>query len=197
MQLRVIGLLVGCLATTLLSPALLAQTAAKPPPPQVGDRYVYEARFVNAPCSDWVITSVSRAGEIEANCEGWRAYGSTRYDNNPVRVLRPDGNRLWQYDPYFPTLDFPLQVGKRWSNRYEGFNGELGASWTSQVECLVEAYEEGEHPQFRIRCDDTFRTLLVVGGTYTSIFWYSPELGRLTRQVHQGIAEYSWRMVGW
>lgn len=185
-----------CLAI-LLPASGQAQVAREPPAPQPGDRYAFETTYLGVPCADWRITSVDPRGEIEASCEGWRSYISATQDLNPTRVLKPDGSARWSYEPLFPLLDFPLQVGKAWKGKYEGFDGTFGVSWSSQITCSVEAYESGEHPQFRIRCDDAFNALLLIGGTATSLFWYSPELGRVTRQVHQLDADYSWRMLGW
>ena len=187
----------GALLPLLLAADVTAQEAPLPPLPQVGDRFETEARFLNVPCSSWTVMAVDPAREVVADCEGWRAVHTSSPPRTLTLVLRPDGSRLYAYDPYSPVLDFPLRVGKSWQASYEGFNGELGIGWSSNIRCLVEAYEEGEHPEFRIRCDDSFSTLLIIGGTHTSVFWYSPELGRITRQQHLSEPKYSWRLRGW
>ena len=183
-------------ALPLAKPA--AQTASAPPPPQVGMRYLYAGDTVRlAPCVDWSVLSVGPANEVEYGCQGWRMRSTWRDGMRLRGVYRPDGAAHLTFDPHFVAPEFPLEVGRRWSFRYEGFRGDLGASWSSEVECVVEAYEAGEHPLWRFVCDDSWRALLMVAGVHRSTFWYSPELGAVVRQEHRDDAAQSWRMQGW
>lgn len=86
-----------------------------------------------------------------------------------------DGKPVLAYDPPFPYLQFPLEVGKRWIYEGQVTNKATGFHGKSRSTIHVLAYEDVETPAGRFKA---FKL-----ATESNTYWYSPEIGTVVKYI--------------
>lgn len=160
------------------------QTADRPRV-QAGDRWqfvMYYGLPSTIPNRTWIVDNVT-ATRIEGTENG-----------EPLR-LTPDMNVLdspRQRESNPRLLDFPLEVGKRWSYRSEWLTKDSGSRGVADVAVAVAGHEKvrvpaGEFDAFRIEATSRFRGKSTVGGVVEGesdiVLWYAPAARVVVKSV--------------
>lgn len=169
-------------ACILASPLCLAQADVQPlPAPEwrLGDSLEYSSRFLTVKCSKWTVTSLDKGGEAMMEC-GENVAFMEKESGNVTRILTKAGDKVAQFKPSLPALQFPLAPGKSWSGNYSGYTDDDGANWTASRTCQVKGYEQvkvaaGTFNALRIDCKDDWSSPPFKGVSSTTS-WYAPDV---------------------
>lgn len=181
--------LLVAVAFVLPIPALAGDDAGAPRPSfTVGHMVEFTDKFVTVDCQRWEVKELDRDGYRVSQCGENLAY----FDNGTgrlVKIVTEDGDKLAQFKPALPTIDFPLAVGKTWSGSYDGYTNDNGAMWSGDTDCKVEAKEPvkvaaGELEAYRIACSDNWEAP-PFSGVSDSVSWYAPEVGAVVKTVNK------------
>ena len=161
-------------------------SAQRPPDARIGDRVTYSNGLAGLKCNVWEVTEPNREGEVVSKCGGNALY-STIDNRNLVRVVNEKGETIIETAPFYPGLNFPLYVGRKWSGKYVGHQGL--SKWASDVECEAIAYESvqvvaGKFDAFHIECVDKIK---IGEHRYISrkgTSWYAPAVGVTIKSVN-------------
>lgn len=183
---------IGTLCIALLSMSCWADNgprAEKPDVAKVGSYKEYVDRVMSVPCKRWQITETNANGFMITQCRNMFMHFSVENDYNPVKLVTADGDVIVEYKPYYPQLVFPLEVGKKWSGKYNGFATTEDGKWDGNVTCEVKAFEKvkvaaGEFDAFRIECVDNWKAMFFFSGTTNSTRWYAPKARVVVKSVN-------------
>jgi hypothetical protein len=185
----------------LLALPVLADDAptARTPAPKVGDLFVFASRFWTVDCSRWEVTAVGKDGFNLLQCGTKTAYVDAA-TGRFIKIIDGD-KRLVEFKPLSPTIDFPLQVGKKWDGQYEGYRAYDGASWKSKVSCEAKAFEPvkvaaGEFEAYRIQCADNWESF-PFSGESDSTAWYVPQLGMAVKSVNPSQSAFDYELTAY
>lgn len=175
-----------------------APTAEKPTP-KVGDVFEYAKRFVSIDCQRWEVKAVGQDGYNILQCGDNLAYINAG-TGTLTKIVAGD-KRLFEFKPYSPTLSFPLELGKKWQGKYDGYRADQGASWTSDVSCEAKAFEPvkvpaGEFEAYRISCADNWESG-AFRGTADSTFWYAPKIGTVVKNVNASDSAFDYELAAY
>ena len=101
-----------------------------------------------------------------------------------IAFLGPDGKPVVSFDP--PTgLDFPLSVGKTWTNSIRMTMHAANRTIPYDATCKVESYGDvtvraGTFKAFKIACSTTLPT--------EETYWFGPETGVTVKSSHKRAA---------
>ena len=192
----------GILAAALVGTALhfLPSTGAQAAP-VVGDTYVY--RVVNGYNNETRGQVSYRIDKAEAD----RIVMSVTTERPGVQlatteIYTPDGKWLrhpvinrdqpveYEFAPAYPSYDFPLEPGKKWSTRVDAKNSATGKHNSVRVDASVSGTERirvpaGEFDTIKIirsvYAGDAEFWLHLTETTITETEWFAPALGRSVR----------------
>lgn len=179
----VLGLLGAGLAMAQGAPAAAsAPTVDRFPKAVIGARFAYVDGVFKVKCNRWSVKEVSAAGDITSRC-GDNAM-VVNADGNPVSATDDSGSVVAKFTPFMPQLSFPLQVGRKWSGRYEGQEGRF-KRWSGDMACEAAAYEPvkvaaGTFDAFRIDCVTDVKVMFI-HKTVRSTNWYAPAVGLIVK----------------
>lgn len=140
-------------------------------------------------CRRWTNKEVTKDGMLVSECKDLLLYRSVANSLNIVKLTKTNGDVLFEYAPYMPTMTFPLEVGKTWTGEYAGYTQDTGDKWKAKTQCEAVAFEKvkvvaGVFDAFRIDCVHHWRALLVFSGETRSSQWYAPKLASIVKFVH-------------
>ena len=160
----------------LASQAAYAQVA-QVPAIRPGDRWRFVEYYsvpAREPNREWVITSVE-GGEIRGT-----ENGAPLLFTSDLNVI--DSPRNWYSNPRW--LQFPVEVGKRWSFSTEWLLKSKGSKGSASVEVEVLAHEPvtvvaGEFTAFKLVARSRLAGTSPIGSIYdgsvaTTTYWYAP-----------------------
>lgn len=184
--------------SVLLSHCVFAMAAESPRaemPPQSnlkpGNYWEFTASQASmGGCKRWNFKEVTSDGMLVIQCKDLLIYQSVANSLNMVKMTKADGEVQYEFKPFMPAMNFPLEVGKKWRGEYAGFTEDTGDKWNGKPQCEVTAFEKvkvvaGEFDAFRVDCVDHWRALLVFSGEKKSTRWYSPKLGTVIKMLHE------------
>ncbi|MSQ69427.1 MAG: hypothetical protein EXR83_14785 [Gammaproteobacteria bacterium] len=171
----------------IFSGAALAQ-AVPQPVPAVGSQADYSGRLMGVACPRWTTLAPSAEGVLTSVCGGYVLESALDHDLNPRRLRDPAGKTLVEFTPHAPALQFPLALGRRWTQRYVGFTAFNNLVWEGETTCEVAAQEPlalalGEVASLRIECEDGWQVGPRSGHNHTTR-WYAPALGIVVKEIH-------------
>jgi len=161
-------------------------TVAEQPTPALGEVREFVGPVATINCSHWEIVESEDADALVSQCEHYRIYFKRSANLNIFKVTAANEIAV-EFKPYYPGIKFPLQVGKRWRQRYEGYSAIEQVSWSGDVECEVADYADvtiaaGTFRSFRLECKDRWK----VGDAESSVnstAWYSPEVQGVVKSI--------------
>lgn len=160
--------------------------------PPVGSSHVLSERKSGSYGSGRRQVRVTYHGEQIWNGKKVRAFSDgalTTYVDDRRRILARVGNSALVefFDPYFVFADWPLRVGKSWSNRFRYSDYISNQSFDGvQYDGHVEALEDvrtaaGTFKAFRISLEGT---------ASKNVFWYSSDLGLVIKHRVERFANH-------
>ena len=178
--------------------ALAAQTAVAAAP-AVGDTYVY--RIINGYNNETRGQLTYRVDQADAGRIVMAITTDQSADELAIKeIYTPDGKWLrhpmlshdrvvdYEYTPAFPSYDFPLETGKKWSNRVDAVIPESGAKRSVRVDATVNGTEHIRVPAGEFDTIKISRSIYAGDAGFplseTNIRqteWYAPSLGRAVR----------------
>jgi hypothetical protein len=178
---------VSGLGVWLASSSTLAQAPTAPAPTYaVGDGW--EMTF--GPFKVVAIEEGLTVREFPANkdCPNCRYFSDSQ--NVLVKVLKADGSEAKHPQIGFPSLSFPLSVGKEWTYDATFFNEAANVSIPLRHTFRVLGYETvetkaGPLKAFKISHARTRENLKFSGGRPdwgTAVYWYSPEAKAIVKR---------------
>ncbi|MGH7303958.1 MAG: hypothetical protein ACRELZ_11740 [Candidatus Rokuibacteriota bacterium] len=161
--------------------------------PPVGASWTQTVRMSGSFGSGVETRTVRYLGETTWQGKTVRAFSSdstTTYVDEQRRMLaRADasGAPIDSYEPYFILADFPLHIGKWWTNRYRYSDHQWGRN-------INEARYDGEVDALesvRTRAG-TFKAFKITlgGGTAQTVAWYAGELGLVVKMRNERFANH-------
>lgn len=182
---------IGTLCLAFLSMSCWADGSPRFEKPEVapfGATIEFVDRVMTVPCKRWQVTEPNTNGIMITQCRNMFMHFSAENDYNPMKLVTNDGDVIVEYKPYYPQVVFPLEVGKKWSGKYNGFATSEDAKWDGNVSCEVKAFEKvkvaaGELDAFRIECVDNWTALFFFSGTINTTRWYAPAAKAVVKQV--------------
>ncbi|MGO8916200.1 MAG: hypothetical protein ACLQJR_09855 [Stellaceae bacterium] len=193
--------LFGLVAVAAIAVPAFAEDAppADKPAPTVGDVFEFAKRFVTVDCKRWEVKEVGKDGYNLLQCGDNLAYIDAA-TATVARIVTADGKRLVEYKPGSPYLSFPLEVGKKWDGKYDGYRNGTG-SWESTVSCQAKSFEPikvaaGEFQAYRIECADNWQAM-GFRGVADSTAWYVPKLGMVVKSVNPSQSDYEYELVAY
>jgi hypothetical protein len=191
---------IAVVAAAVAFPAFAANApTAEKPASNVGDVFEYAKRFVSIDCQRWEVTAVNQNGYDILKCGDYQAYVNA--GSGTLTRIVSGGKPLFEFKPYSPTLVFPLEVGKKWQGKYDGYRADQGASWKSDVSCEAKAFEPvkvpaGEFEAYRISCVDSWESP-PFRGEADSTFWYAPKIGSVVKNVNASDSAFDYELVSY
>jgi hypothetical protein len=175
-----------------------APTADKPTP-KVGDVFEYVTRFVAIDCQRWEVTAVNQGGYNISKCGDYEAYADA--GSGTLTKIVSGGKPVFEFKPYTPTLVFPLELGKKWQGKYDGYRADQGASWNSNVSCEAKAFEPvkvpaGDFDAYRVACTDNWQSG-AFSGESDSTFWYAPKIGAVVKNVNASDSAFDYELASY
>lgn len=176
------------LVLLLLCPSVALAFDIPQPVPAVGSVADYSGHLMGVACPRWTTLAPSAEGILTSVCDGYVLESALNHDLNPLRLRDPAGRTLAEFKPYAPALQFPLTLGRRWTQRYVGFTAFNNLVWDGETTCEVAAQEPitlalGEVVSIRIECEEGWRVGPRSGHSHATR-WYAPSLGRVVREIH-------------
>lgn len=152
-------------------------------------------------CTRWRNKEITKDGLLVSECKDLLLYRSVANSLNLVKMTKTNGDVLWSYEPYMPTMAFPLEVGKVWTGEYAGYTEDTGDKWKAKTRCEAVAYEKvstvaGEFDAFRIDCVHNWRAMVVFSGEKRSSTWYAPKIASVVKFVHED-TKYNHLLTGY
>ena len=195
---RSLGFIAIAAAAALPAFAANAPTADKPTP-KVGDVFEYAKRLFAIDCTRWEVKAVGQDGFNILQ----RGDNTAYYDAGSGTLARivAGGKPLFEFKPHSPLLSFPIELGKKWEGKYDGYRADQGASWKSEVSCEVKAFETvkvpaGEFEAYRVVCADNWDAS-PYRGTIDSTFWYAPKIGTVVKNVNASDSAFDYELAGY
>jgi hypothetical protein len=172
-------------ALLLIAAAPLAAQRTDVPDVKVGDRWQF-VEYATVPSTrpnrEWIITSVTGSAIVGTQ------------DGEPLRLTRnlsvQDSPTVQLSNPR--TLEFPLEVGKRWRYDTEWLFKPKRARGKSAIEVEVTSYETvavpaGEFAAFRLTSRETLSGTSPIGSRYDAVvtrtYWYAPAARAIVKVV--------------
>jgi hypothetical protein len=172
---------------------------ANKPSPKVGDVVEYDARLATVPCKRWEVKDTNKGGSVLLQCEDKVAYIST--DTGLLtKITSGDGKTLVEFKPFAPGMSFPLELGKKWEDKYTGFTAGNGYNWVGDAHCEVRPPENvsvpaGQFEAYRVDCIDNWRLGGLTGQSHTSA-WYAPKAGVTVKFSNAESPEWNYEVTG-
>jgi len=171
---------------------LIDEKLNHPPVLVVGSNFTYRDTNLSNSKSCKVIMTVKEKKEFERKPVYWIQVNRERdryfniYDMNLNWIgSSEDGKELESAEPCIRVFDWPLKVGKKWSNDYisqqysEGFRPSR-----SKRSVQIQTYEEVTVPA------GTFKTIRIQAGEET--FWYAPSIGWTVKEEIEPHGKAEW-----
>ena len=183
---RTLIFLTMCLATSVASAQVVElpdisladeSTIAEQPIPKLGTVQEFVGPVATLHCSRWEVVAINQNGYLVSQCEQFKMFLKVDQSLNLHKVTAGKDDALI-FEPGYPTIEFPLRVGKRWRKQYQAYSAIEGLRWEGDVKCEVADYGNievaaGKFKAFRIECHDNWK----VGQAASSInttHWYAP-----------------------
>ena len=166
---------------------------AERPEVKVGDSSVFQDTNVRTgEKRDTTQRLVAIDGDKLVTATSGATSGTRTYTREWNVVEVKTGQALAQtFKPFFPQLQFPLEIGRTWDLPFElEFYGKIKRISNWQVKARVAAVEAvtvaaGTFQTFRIEYDDTFTTRegnASWTGTQKDTAWYAPQAMRIVKR---------------
>jgi hypothetical protein len=171
---------------------LIGEKLDHPPVLVMGSNFIYQDTDLSNGKACKVVMTVKEKKEFERKPAYWIQVNRERgryfdiYDMNLNWIgSSEDGKELESAEPCIRVFDWPLKVGKKWSNDYisrqrtEGFRPSR-----SKILVKIQTYEEVTVPA------GTFKTLRIQAGEET--FWYAPSIGWAVKEKIEPYGKAGW-----
>jgi hypothetical protein len=166
---------------------------AERPDLKVGDLTVYrdlDVRTGEKRDTTFVVTMVD-ADKIVAETSGSTSGARTfTRDHNPVEIRRGQ-TVISTFKPFWPYLQFPLEVGRKWDIPFEvdvAARNQRTAKWNCSARVVTEeavTVPAGTFQAFKIEYDASFATRQgnqSFTGTHKETAWFAPEVQRFVKR---------------
>ncbi len=163
------------------------ETVSDIPTPQVGEIREFTGSVASVNCSRWEVIASDSADHLVSQCGSNKIYLKKADHLNLHKVTGVGGENTLVFEPSYPGIEFPLQVGKKWRRPYTGFAAIEGLRWEGDLGCEVADYTEvevvaGKFKAYRIECHDNW-TVGTTGSSVNSTTWYSPEIAGVVKTI--------------
>ena len=181
-----------------ISPSAAATVAAQPVP-EAGSHLVFDGRVGSVDCQRWTVGAVNADGELLSTCGQFTSHLSVEGDFNLHKITAANDEPLVVFEPWYPVVMFPLEVGKRWERPYTGYLAAEGLRWEGRIRCEVADFgaidlAAGPLDAFRIECYDKQKVgLMETGATLT--LWYAPAVPAIVKTIHYEDARWNSTLV--
>lgn len=172
--------------------------AAQRPAFHLGDSFTYAERFETVACRTWLVTQTDADGNmLAARCGENTAFFAP--DGGITRILGANGKELVAFKPEAAPIPFPLNVGLRWTYRFEVSTATQLVSPDLDETCEATAIEtvtvkETPLPAFRIECTDRW-SVAFLSGSNQSTLWYAPAARSVVKAVNASAQEWALQMT--
>jgi hypothetical protein len=196
---RSLGLLAMVAAVAALPAVAANAPTAEKPVAKVGDVFEYVKRFASIDCQRWEVKAVAKDGYNILQCGDYSAYLDMT-SATLTRITSGD-KKLFEYNPHYPAPAFPLELGKKWQGKYDGYRADQGASWKSEVNCEAKAFETvkvpaGEFEAYRVACEDNWEAS-PFRGTADATYWYAPKIGTIVKAVNPSDSAFDYELASY
>jgi hypothetical protein len=172
---------------------LQSSDAAPPPAIAVGDIWNYRVRdaYTGIVRGDESYRVIGIGAEISVAREGFGPSQVHAYDRQWNWLKRPATNlQLFEYQPAYPALAFPLAPGKRWNARISATDPADGRRFPVRIDAQVAGWERikvpaGEFDTLRIERTVFFGYWLAGERGQSHILetdWYAPKVNQVVRR---------------
>lgn len=156
-----------------------AATVSGMPDPAVGEVREFVGAVASIKCSRWEIVPSDDPDVLISQCEHYRIHFRRSENLNMFRITAGDEPAV-TFEPAYPAVEFPLEVGRRWRKKYTGDSMIEGIQWRGDVSCEVADFADvdvaaGRFKAYRIECRDRWK-VADVESSVTSTTWYAPEV---------------------
>jgi hypothetical protein len=167
--------------------SLLDEAAvASVPEPRVGEVREFIGNVGTMPCTRWEVVESDREGFLMSQCEQYKIYLKRDASFNMQQITANDEVVL-EFKPYYPVIEFPLQVGKSWRGEYAGHSVIEDAYWDGKVKCEVADFTDvevaaGTFKAYRIECQDRWKAAGMESSINTTT-WYAPDIAAIVKTI--------------
>lgn len=163
-------------------------TEAPLPSPEVGDVHEFVGNVAGIPCSRWEVIESSDPAFVQSTCGEYMFHFSRAEHLNLHRVTMAGGKEAVRFEPAYPSLRFPLAVGKKWRIKYQGHSTLEDIAWQGDVSCEVAEFAAvkvaaGDYDAFRVECKDRWK-VADAESSVTSTMWYAPSIEAVVKTVN-------------
>lgn len=154
-----------------------AATVSAMPEPRIGEVREFVGAVASIPCSRWEIVPSDDPDVLLSQCEHYRIHFRRSEHLNMFRITAGEETAV-SFDPAYPAIEFPLEVGRSWRRKYTGDSMIEGVQWRGDVSCEVADFTDvdvaaGRFKAYRIECRDRWK-VADVESSVTSTTWYAP-----------------------
>jgi hypothetical protein len=144
----------------------------------VGEVREFVSQVATLNCTRWEIVESDLEGYLVSQCGEYKIYLKEDASYN-MHKITAKGELAVEFKPFYPVIEFPLQVGKKWQAAYVGNSIVEGAMWDGNVKCEVADYTDvevaaGVFKAYRIECQDRWKAA-GMESSINSTTWYAPD----------------------
>ena len=174
-------------------------TVEKYPTAKPGGGFSYVNGVFLVKCNRWKVSDTTASGLIASKCGDNTMY-VTADSGNPVMSVNGKQETVAKFTPFYPDTAFPLFVGRKWTGKYTGQEGNY-IKWSGDLSCEATAFESvlvaaGKFDAFRIECQDKWDAgIIFMHGTKKSTRWYAPSVNFVIKSVNDD-AKWDYEAAG-
>lgn len=170
------------------------------PEPKVGNIHKYADKVASINCSVWETVEINKNGYIVDKCNDYLMYRN-KDSLNISKITDKSGYEVVKFQPEFPGLMFPLEIGKKWDVKYSGFTADNNTKWQSRVKCetkVIEKLSVGSDSldTYRIDCEDQWSSGIYTGISHSSR-WYSPTANEVIKITGKEDARWNQELINY
>ncbi len=148
------------------------------PAPRIGEVREFVSQVATLNCARWEIVESDLEGYLVSQCGEYKIYLKKDASYN-MHKITANGKLAVEFKPFYPVIEFPLKVGKKWQAKYAGNSIVEDAMWDGNVKCEVADFTDvevaaGVFKAYRIECQDRWKAA-GMESSVNSTTWYVPD----------------------
>ncbi len=163
-------------------------TVAEVPTPPVGATRDFVGPVAGVNCSHWEVVASPDKDTLLSACGEYKIHLKRSENLNMQKLTAAGDKTVMEFEPAYPVVAFPLEVGKHWHRQYTGHAAVADATWSGDMTCDVADFGEikvaaGAFKAFRIECIDAWK-MGPATTHYTLTTWYAPSIKSVVKSLN-------------
>jgi hypothetical protein len=163
-------------------------TAVELPMPKLGETREFIGAVASVNCDHWEVVNLDLNGHMVSQCGQNKIYFKKDDSLNLHKVTAANDKTTLVFEPSYPGVEFPLQVGKKWRRQYTGYAAVEGLRWDGDIACEVADYTDvvvaaGTFKAYRIECHDDW-AVGTMESSVNSTTWYAPDVPGIVKTIN-------------